>query len=92
MHLGGGVSPQSCYDATTNSLRRAQEKELASIAFPAIGTGFGGLSMGQCATAMLTAVWDHSLGSVQRVIFMLFDESAKIIFEKTWHELTRERP
>ena len=43
MQLGSGVTADSCRLATLNSLRRAGEKQLKSIAFPAIGTGVGGL-------------------------------------------------
>src|SRR5512140_1649572 len=35
MDLGGGVSPQSCWAATSHSLERADENGLKSIAFPA---------------------------------------------------------
>ena len=92
MHLGGGVSADSCRLATLNSLRRAGEKQLKSIAFPAIGTGVGGLDMAECARVMLGAVREHGKGqtSLERVVFVLFDEPAKKIFEKTWNDLSRE--
>ena len=87
MHLGSGVTSDSCRRATLNSLRRAGEKQLKSIAFPAIGTGVGGLEMAECALVMLGAVREQ-LGktSLERVVFVLFDESARRTFEKTWLE------
>jgi O-acetyl-ADP-ribose deacetylase (regulator of RNase III) len=93
MPFGGGVTAESCRKATANSLRRAEEKKLASIAFPAIGTGVGGLDMQKCAQVMLGAVRDHVSNptSLKRVVFVLFEESARRIFEKTWHELGKER-
>lgn len=92
MHLGGVVSADSCRRATLNSLRRAEEKQLKSIAFPAIGTGVGGLEMEACAGIMLAAVKKHLEGrtSLERVVFVLFDGSAKRIFEQTWDDLRRE--
>lgn len=93
MHLGSAVNRDSCHHATKNSLRRANEKRLASIAFPAIGTGFGGLDVEECASAMLNAVQEHLRGptSLERVVFVLYDESAKSVFESVWNELTRKR-
>ena len=87
MHLGSGVSAESCRDATRNSLLRAREKHLASIAFPAIGTGFGGLDMATCARVMLRAVRENP-EAVERVVFVLFDEAARALFERTWNELS----
>ncbi len=87
MDLGGGVSEQSCREATRNSLLRAQEKQVRSIGFPAIGTGVGGLDMAACARVMLETVRDNPI--VDRVVFVLFDSQALGIFERTWHDLSR---
>jgi O-acetyl-ADP-ribose deacetylase (regulator of RNase III) len=86
MHLGSGVSAESCAAATRNSLLRAREKKLKSIAFPAIGTGFGGLDMAACARVMLQAVRENPK-AVERVVFVLWDEEARKVFERTWNEL-----
>ncbi len=40
---------------TRNSLLLATEHDLSGIAFPAIGTGVGGLSLEPCARAMIDA-------------------------------------
>ena len=91
MRLGSGVSADSCRRATLNSLRRAEEKQLKSIAFPAIGTGVGGLEMGECARVMLGVVREQpGKTSLERVVFVLFDESARRTFERTWDELSRQ--
>ncbi len=94
MHMGGGVSRDNCHHATKNSLKLAREKGLTSVAFPAIGSGFGGLDMEECASAMLAAVHEHmhEQTSLERVIFVLYEESAQRIFESAWHELIRKRP
>ena len=53
-----------------------------------IGTGVGGLDMGSCAEIMLRAVRGHTPGSLQRVLFVLFDDAALAAFQKTWKQLS----
>jgi O-acetyl-ADP-ribose deacetylase (regulator of RNase III) len=91
MYLGGGVSAKSCAAATCHSLQRAAEKGLKSVAFPAIGTGVGGLGMAECARVMLGEVEAHwrSKTSVERVVFVLYDDAARAVFERTWHDIPR---
>jgi O-acetyl-ADP-ribose deacetylase (regulator of RNase III) len=86
MHLGGGVTAAACRDATRNSLRRAEEKQVRSIAFPAIGAGVGGLGLEECARAMLGAVREHPSVTLERVVFVLFDDAALAAFRKVWDE------
>jgi O-acetyl-ADP-ribose deacetylase (regulator of RNase III) len=85
MHLGGLTSEGSLRDATINSLKRAVEKKLTSIAFPAIGTGVAGFPLNRCAQVMLEEVRRHLNGptTVEKVFFILFDEPALHIFEQT---------
>jgi O-acetyl-ADP-ribose deacetylase (regulator of RNase III) len=84
MRLGGRTTAESLRDSTRNSLRRAEEKQLSSIAFPAIGTGIAGFSLDQCAEIMLAEVRDHLKGttSLKRVQFVLFDQKALDVFER----------
>jgi len=72
--------------ATENSLRRADELALKSIAFPALGTGVGGFSFEECARIMLDIVRSHSASdtSLERVVFVLYDEPAYQAFETVW--------
>lgn len=84
MHLGGRVSGVSLRDCTNNSLLRASEKNLKTVAFPAIGTGVGGFPMRNCARIMVDTVSEflqskHS--SIQRVYFILFDEESFDAFD-----------
>ena len=78
MHLGGLTSEDSLRAATVNSLKRAAEKQLTSIAFPAIGTGIAGFPLARCAVIMLEEVRKHLSGptSLQQVSFVLFDALA----------------
>ena len=75
--------------ATRNSLARADELGLRSIAFPALGTGVGGFPIGQCARIMVEEVRRHlARGSgLERVVFVLYDEPAYRGFRD---ELTRQ--
>ena len=72
--------------ATQNSLRRADELALKSIAFPALGTGVGGFPLDECARIMLDVVHGHSADgtSLERVVFVLYDEPAYQAFERVW--------
>jgi len=70
--------------ATRSALARAEEREMASVAFPAIGTGVGGLSAYECAKVMIAAAVDHLLTTecIRRVVFVLFDQGTCDIFHK----------
>ncbi len=94
MHLGGGVSAESLLSATLNSLKRAGEAGVATMAFPAIGTGVGGFPVKECAEIMLDAVIDHAAEfapGLEKVYFVLFDEESERIFRAALEErLVRE--
>jgi len=85
MHLGGLTSEGSLRDATVNSLKRAVEKQLTSIAFPALGTGVAGFPLTRCAQVMLEEVRKHLSGptTLEQVVFVLFDAPALQAFEQT---------
>ena len=64
---------ESCY---RNSLRLAEEKQVDSLAFPAISTGAFGYPLEEATAVALGAVLDkaHSLKQVQLIRFVLFSE------------------
>ncbi len=84
MSLGGRTTEANLRAATRNSLRRANEKGLKSIAFPAIGTGIAGFPLDRCARAMLDEVRAHLGGptTLERVEFVLFDAAGLAAFER----------
>lgn len=89
MHLGGSVSSESLLGATLNSLKRAGEAGVATIAFPAIGTGVGGFPVRECAEIMLDAVISHAAEyapGLEKVYFVLFDEESEKIFRAVLEE------
>ena len=70
--------------STDNALKRAEELGIASIAFPALGTGVGGFDYVQAAEIMLTVCYEHSGGdrSVRTIRFVLFDQLAFEAFDQ----------
>ena len=89
MRLGGLTTEDNLRASTRNSLTRAEERRLESIAFPAIGTGIAGFPMERCAEVMLSVVRDHLNGptSLRRVEFVLFDQAALKTFERALAEI-----
>jgi O-acetyl-ADP-ribose deacetylase (regulator of RNase III) len=65
-------------NATLNSLKRAEELKIQSIAFPAFGTGVGGFPLDRCAQIMLDQVKDFSkeIKYLKEVLFVLFDKKS----------------
>lgn len=84
MSLGGRTTEAHLRAATRNSLKRANEKGLKSIAFPAIGTGIAGFPLDRCARVMLSEVREHLGGatSLERVEFVLFDAAGLAAFQR----------
>jgi O-acetyl-ADP-ribose deacetylase (regulator of RNase III) len=69
-------------DAILNSLKRAEELKLSSIAFPALGTGVGGFPGDRCAEVMIntTAGFFRNNKFVKEVYFALFHKSDLDVF------------
>lgn len=84
MRLGESTSEANLRAATRNSLRRADENSLKSIAFPAIGTGIAGFPIERCAQVMLEEVRAHlgGLTPLERIDFVLFDRPTLEVFER----------
>jgi O-acetyl-ADP-ribose deacetylase (regulator of RNase III) len=78
--------------STAHSLRLAAERNLKTIAFPAIGTGVSGFPLEECAQIMLSEAVQHLKGEtpLDTIYFVLFDTRAKEIFERKWQKLQRE--
>ncbi len=89
MHLGGRASEDSLRNATRNSLKRATEKGIRSVAFPAIGTGIAGFAMKRCAEVMLQEIRDHLEREPlpERVEMVLFDRAALSAFEEALSQM-----
>jgi O-acetyl-ADP-ribose deacetylase (regulator of RNase III) len=83
---GTESSAEIIRDATINSLRRAEELKLKSIAFPALATGVAGFPVDECAEVMITAARDyasqHPDSSIELVVFVLFTSADHAVFKK----------
>ena len=89
MQLGGRTTAENLEASTRNSLCRADEKGIRSIAFPAVGTGIAGFDTKRCAEIMLGMAAEHRKGptSLERIAFVLFDRGSLEIFQQKWAEL-----
>jgi O-acetyl-ADP-ribose deacetylase (regulator of RNase III) len=89
MQLGGRTSEVALRNSTRNSLKRAAEQGLKSIAFPAIGTGIAGFPIERCAVVMLEEIRDHLRGTttvervepVDHIEIVLFDDRGLSVFQ-----------
>jgi O-acetyl-ADP-ribose deacetylase (regulator of RNase III) len=77
-------------DATSNSLRRAEELELNFIAFTALGTGVGAFPLEKCADLMMSTTVEFFKDNkyLKEVYFALFRKSDFDVFsavlDKIW--------
>lgn len=83
MRLGEPTAAAALRAATRNSLLRAKENNLRTIAFPAIGTGIAGFPLDACARIMLDEMRRHlsAATSVERIEIVLFDAAALAAFQ-----------
>ncbi|MGV8074761.1 MAG: macro domain-containing protein [Syntrophobacteraceae bacterium] len=82
---GEGNEDEKLRRATLNSLKRAGEKGLHSIAFPAVSTGIFGFPKERCAEIMLDAVrayLEDEETSIEEVVFCLWSKEDFEIFGK----------
>jgi O-acetyl-ADP-ribose deacetylase (regulator of RNase III) len=65
-------------NATRNSLLRAEELGIKSVAFPALGTGVGGFSYREAARIMIEVTRQHlaSVSGLEEVLFVLYGDEA----------------
>jgi O-acetyl-ADP-ribose deacetylase (regulator of RNase III) len=89
MPLGGVTTALALRGSTAHSLRIAAERDLATIAFPAVGTGIAGFPLSECAEVMLRETLLHlrSQTSPRTVHFVLFDDRALRAFQNVWDAL-----
>ena len=80
---GEGDEDNKLRNATLNSLKRAEERGLKSIAFPAISTGIFGFPKDRCADIMLSTIIDYLKRDtcIEEVIMCLYDDETYRIFE-----------
>ena len=83
---GTGSSAEIIRNATRNSLLRAEELNLRSIAFPALATGVAGFPVDECAEVMIGAARDYAAerpeSSIELVVFVLFSQRDYEMFKR----------
>ena len=72
------TSSEKIAAATYNSLKRAEEKGIKQIAFPALGCGVGGFSVSEAAKIMVEQIKDYlnenPSSCIREVIFVLYTQ------------------
>lgn len=81
---GEGDEDAKLRNATLNSLKKAEERTLTSVAFPAISTGIFGFPKDRCADIMLKTIIEYLKGDtfLKEVIMCLYDDETYKIFEE----------
>ncbi len=76
--------------AARQSLLRAEEKTIKSLAVAPLGTGEGGVSPQDCAQAMLKVTVDHirMRTSLEKIYFTFGDDATLKAFEEAYQKLT----
>lgn len=89
MDFENPTSEESLYDSVKNSLMRAEELKVKSIAFPAIGTGVAGFDAERCAELMLQVISNQlkHIPTLERVEIVLFDKASFKIFQSEFDRM-----
>lgn len=90
--MGEGNEDQKLKNATLNSLKLADEKNLKSISFPAISTGIFGFPIARCAEIMLRTAVEYLKGQtrLEKVVFCLFGRDSYEVFADRLRQETSE--
>ncbi len=73
------TNPERVAAATRSTLALAERHKISSIAFPALGSGVGGVPPTQSAEAMVSTLVEHvrkGNTSLQKVVFVLYQDEA----------------
>jgi len=86
MQLGGRTTAESLRSSMDHVFRLARERDVRTIAVPAVGTGIAGFPMEDCARVMADCV-DRALAGgwqLDEIRFVLFGEAARNTFEEAF--------
>ncbi len=88
------TNPGVVATVTRNTLICAEEKRAKTIAFPAIGTGVGGMKLEESAKIMLRVVMDYleqGTSSLKKVMFALYASGAFDVFKEELERQAEEK-
>lgn len=77
------TDPERIAQATRSALALAEKHRLTSLAFPALGSGVGGVPPARSAEAMIGVLVEHLKrpnSSLEKVLFVLYDDAAARAF------------
>lgn len=88
------ATPETVRLAVRNSLRRARELGLASLAFPAMGAGMGRLKSAEAATIIIEEVlaYGRKASALKEVLIVLWDEATLRAFDAQMRRHTTGAP
>jgi O-acetyl-ADP-ribose deacetylase (regulator of RNase III) len=91
MSLGSATTAEALRQSTAAVLELAEEHDLRTLAFPAVGTGIGGFSTRLAATIMLEEVARHLRGQTHLtdIYFVLFDDPTLETFQQVYDQIAR---
>lgn len=83
--------PEKLSDCYKNSLKIAKDNGIKSIAFPAISTGIYGYPLKEASEIAVQTVIEETSDepSIERVIFVAFDEQTEAVLKETLQENTQ---
>ena len=88
MRLGGAATAETIRNSARNSILRAEEHGLKSVAMPAVGAGIAGFSMRRCAEILMNeAALALRRKALEEVHFYLFDQAAYDAFTEAYSAL-----
>ncbi len=92
MSLGGWTTKEGLISSVRNTFRVALEKKVATIAFPAIGTGIAAFPIDRCAQIMIDETLAHLKGktTIQKAYFVLYDPKTFAAF-KEYYDSVQEK-
>lgn len=84
---GSSNEDQLLYNCYDNALKLAAEKDVKTIAFPAISTGVYGFPLERATQIAFNAIWHflRSNTSLEKVIFVCFSDTAYDYYQKLAH-------
>ena len=85
------TDPEKIAAATRSTLALAEKHKMESIAFPALGSGVGGVPPAQSAEVIVSTVVQHvtrGQSSLQKVLFVLYQDEAYKAFTDTLTRLS----
>ena len=91
---GSRGEPELLRSAYANSLQRAEELGIASMAFPSISTGIYGYPIEQACPVAVGAVIDHVCRGtdLRRIVFCLYSSGDYAVYEQHFAELRNLQP